>query len=98
MFSKTSSCWIFADLALFSLRNYLKRCKFGFCDIWNTDKIQRTIYVADTWWEPLLKVILPFVGSIAISFFTTMNYLPNNFAPKELDSFQYFYIGCSALI
>jgi hypothetical protein len=98
IFSKTSVSWIFADFAFFSLRNYIKRCRLGFCNIWKDgDYLKNTIYHSDIWYEEYIAVFLPAFGSLMISFFSTMNYLPNLFSPKELDSLQYFSIGASCL-
>jgi hypothetical protein len=86
-FSKTSSSWIFADFAFFSLRNYIKRCRLGFCNIWkNEDYLNKSIYQSDISYEVYIAVLIPAFGSLMISFFTTMNYLPNFFSPKDLDS------------
>jgi hypothetical protein len=43
-FSKTSGSWIFADLAFFNLRDYLKRCRFGSCNFWKKDYPQNTTF------------------------------------------------------
>ena len=91
-FSKSAVNQIFADFAFFTLRNYLKRCKFGFCNFWNKNKYQPNFYESGTWFESFLALSLPLFGSLMISLISIQIFLPDFFTNKDLDSFQYFYV------
>ncbi len=92
-FSKTSFNQVFLDFAFYTLRDYLKRCRFGFCNLWIEEELQSEILKVSSWVEPVMTYGVPGLGSLLTSLLVLLIYNPVGLvSTPEIDGFQSFYI------
>ena len=78
VFSKLSVNQIFVDFAFYNLRNFIKRCKFGFCNLWVEDEVKYSFIESFSWIEPLVTFVLPGFLSLLGSLIVLLIYFPDS--------------------
>jgi hypothetical protein len=86
------------EFALYQLRDFFKRCKFGFCNLWLEAEYQDDPFYSSTWYEPILTFLIPGVFIISLNFFAITYFYTTDFIKQSPNSYQLLIMNTSSMV